>query len=210
MPRTKSLKPRKKPAYHHGDLRNALEAAARVLLRTHGPNGVSFREVAKQAGVSHTAPYRHFADKHALLAAIAHEGFRRLGQAMADVEARYTDPRTQLIEAGRAYAELALNTPEVVQLMFGGYLDPSRCDEALREDADKSFQGLLKIIENGKAAGMLKKRNSKELALAAWSMAHGFAMLAIGGQLADTATTKKDIDALSRTLSRLLLDGISA
>ena len=209
MPRKPAPPARKKPAYHHGDLRNALVEAALVLIRQHGPNAVSLREVAKQAGVSHAAPYRHFADKHALLAAIAHDGFRRLGQAMADVAARHPDPRTQFIEAGRAYAELALKNPEIVQLMFGGYLDPSRCSEELREDADKAFQGLLKIIENGKAAGLLKKRNSQELALAAWSMAHGYAMLAIGGQLAEVAPTKKEIDALSRVLCRLLLDGVT-
>jgi AcrR family transcriptional regulator len=200
----------KKPPYHHGDLRNALEEAALVLIRKHGPNAVSLREVAKQAGVSHAAPYRHFEDKHALLAAIAHEGFRRLGQAMADVEARHADPRVQLIEAGRAYTELALKNPEIVQLMFGGYLDPGRCGEELRADADKAFQGLVKIIENGKAAGLLKKRDSQELALAAWSMAHGYSMLAIGGQLAEVAPRKKDIDVLNRALCRLLLDGLAA
>ena len=200
---------RKKPPYHHGDLRNALIEAALVLIRKRGPNAVSFREVAKQAGVSHAAPYRHFEDKHALLAAIAHDGFRRLGQAMADVAARHADPRTQFIEAGRAYVDLAMQSPEIAQLMFGGYLDPKRCSDELREDADKAFKGLLKIIENGKASGLLKKRNSQELALAAWSMAHGYAMLVTGGQLAEVAPTKKEIDALSRVLCRLLLDGVA-
>jgi AcrR family transcriptional regulator len=210
MPRHPARTAPRKAGYHHGDLRNALLAAALVLLRQHGPNAVSLREVAKQAGVSHAAPYRHFEDKHALLAAIAHEGFRRLGEAMAAAERSAADPHQQLIEAGRAYVELAVASPEITQLMFGGYLDPQRCRDELRDEADKAFAGLLKIIENGKAAAMLKKRDSQELALAAWSLAHGFAMLVAGGQLASVAADRKAIDALSRALGRLLLDGLAA
>jgi AcrR family transcriptional regulator len=209
MPR-KPVSAKRKTAYHHGDLRSALIDAALVLIRANGANALSLREVAKQAGVSHTAPYRHFTDKHALLATIAQEGFRRLGQAMADVESGHDDPQTQLIEAGRAYVELAVRNPEITQLMFGGFIDPQRCSDELIADADKAYKGLVKIIENGQASGLLKSRDSQELALAAWSMAHGFAMLVTGGQVAHVASTKKEIDALNHALSRLLLDGLAA
>ena len=195
--------------YHHGDLRNALLEAAVELIRTHGPSAISLREVAKLAGVSHTAPYRHFEDKHALLAAIAEEGFRRLGQAMTDVSARYKEPRTQLVEAGKAYVDLAVANPEVTQLMFGGYLDPERCSDGVRIQGDLAFQGLLSIIENGKNAGILKSLDSMTLATATWSLAHGFAMLIAGGQMSHIAKSKKEIDKLSRTLGTLLLEGIA-
>lgn len=197
-----------KTTYHHGDLRNALIESAVALIRTHGPGAVSLREVAKLAGVSHTAPYRHFEDKHALLAAIAEEGFRRLGKAMADVAKRYKDPHKQLIEAGKAYVDLAVANPEVTQLMFGGYLDPERCSDELKVRGDQAFQGLLNIIENGKRAGILKPIDSMELATVTWSLSHGFAMLIAGGQMNQIVKNKKDIDALSRTLGKLLLEGI--
>ncbi|QKT03002.1 TetR/AcrR family transcriptional regulator [Ectothiorhodospiraceae bacterium 2226] len=198
-----------KSAYHHGDLRNALVEAGVALLRAKGPHALSLREVAKQAKVSHAAPYRHFADKHALLAAIAHQGFRRLGAAMAAAEAAHPDdPLRQLEEAGWAYVDLAVRNPEITQLMFGGVLEPERCDAKMLADAQGAFEGLLRIIENGRAAGLLQARDSQELALAAWSLAHGFAMLVAGGQLPPPLVAGDQVDALSRTLCRLLIEGL--
>lgn len=194
--------------YHHGDLRNALLDAAISLIKKQGPNALSLRAVAKQAGVSHTAPYRHFEDKHALLEAIALEGFRNLTQAMHETANQFSDPIQQISEAGVAYIKLATQNPEVTQVMFGGFLDPERCGEALTNQAEQAFQGLLTIIENGQQAGVLKQEDSQLLALATWSLAHGFAMLVAGGQLQHKVSSAKEIETLSQTLGDMLLNGI--
>lgn len=97
----------KKQTYHHGNLRQALLEAALVLLQTKDADSLSLREVARQAGVSHTAPYRHFADKAALLAAVAEEGFITFGQYLSDaVTKAHADPLESLQATGEAYLTL--------------------------------------------------------------------------------------------------------
>ena len=197
-------------SYHHGDLRHALIEAAISLVNEKGPNALSLREVAKRAGVSHTAPYRHFQDKNALLGAIARQGFIALARRMQAVAKKYPeDPRKQIIEAGVAYVELALQSPEISQLMFGGYIDQDSCSEELMEDGDKAFEGLLQIIRNGQNTGLYIEQDTRFLALAVWSVAHGLAMLIAGGQLPEELTgTEDQINYLSRTLGSFMLDGI--
>lgn len=171
--------------YHHGDLENALLAAAEVLLEEKGVAGISLREVAKQAGVSHTAPYRHFADKQALLRALACIGFRRLAEAMEAVQAQYADEPIKQLEASLpAYIDLAARQPQMTQLMFGGvFLSEEEMSEALIQNSGRAFEGLLQIIRNGQAAGIYREDETLNLALAAWSMGHGLANLMNSGQL---------------------------
>lgn len=205
---SKSRSQKNPASYHHGDLRNALLKAAISLIKQEGPNALSLRAVAKQAGVSHTAPYRHFEDKHALLEAIAHDGFRALSLAMQDAAKNYPDPLEQIVQAGEAYIELATRNPEVTQIMFGGYIEPDRCSEAFSDIAEQAFQGLLTIIENGKNAGVLKQEDSELLAMATWSLAHGFAMLVAGGQVQHRVNNPDEVKSMSRILGSLLLNGI--
>src|SRR5947207_2956113 len=94
---------RKKAAYHHGDLRAALLRAAGLLLEDEGVAGVLLREVARRAGVSHNAPYRHFAERDALLAALAAEGYERLGKELQSKAGK---------EMGQAYVSFALAHPQ--------------------------------------------------------------------------------------------------
>jgi len=195
--------------YHHGDLRNALLQAGERLLRRNGVAELSLRKVAGEAGVSHTAPYRHFQNKRALLSALAQAGFDRLAQAMRAAEAKYPDdPRRQLQEAGVAYVLLAVRHPETTQLMFGGILDPGEDDPKLKEFGGKAFQGLLKIVSNGQQAAIYRDRDTMELALAAWSLVHGLAMLLTAGQLRDTVTTEAEITRLVADLGELLQAGM--
>src|SRR5690349_3579164 len=103
--------------YHHGDLRPALLKAAGRVLEKEGPAALSLRELARRAGVSHNAPYRHFADREALLAALAADGFRMLGEVLGVASSRHR---------GEAYVRFALEHPQLFRLMFGGHLSNSR------------------------------------------------------------------------------------
>ncbi len=156
-------------SYHHGDLRNALIAAAGQVLAAKGSAGLSLREVAKVAGVSHAAPYRHFRDKAALLRALAQGGFEELTAAIVTAaDSKPHNPEQKLIEAGVAYVRLAVQNPAITQLMFGGTLVPEH-DTACRKAAASAYEFLLGIIEEGVAHGVFRQRAPRELALVAWS-----------------------------------------
>ncbi len=197
-----------KSPYHHGNLRPALVEAALPLLATYGTTGLSLREVAKAAGVSHAAPYRHFRDKTALLEAIAAAGYARLMQACQHAEKRFPrDPQKQLVEAGMAYLLLAAENPEIIRLMFGG-VSLESCGEELKRAAQNAFQSLRKIIENGQNAGIYKKAEDLDLTLASWSMVHGLSMLITSGPLKGMAYSKRRVKKLGDVVSKILLSGM--
>src|SRR5262245_55034044 len=125
-----------KNTYHHGDLRATILKAAGKLLEKEGLNALSLREVARRAGVSHNAPYRHFPDRDRLLAALAEEGFAELGRALGEAGKR--GPR----ERGEAYVRFALTHPQRFRLMFGGVLRIGD-HPGLREKAAGAYEGLV-------------------------------------------------------------------
>jgi AcrR family transcriptional regulator len=145
--------------YHHGDLRAALLATAGEMLEKQGLGSLSLREVARRAGVSHNAPYRHFPDRESLLVALAAEGFEQFGDAL---ERR---PRREM---GEAYVEFALEHPQRFRLMFGGVRGASdhRAYEALKQ----SFADL--------------GEDAQYAAAAAWGLVHGLAHLLLDGHFA--------------------------
>jgi len=150
--------------YHHGDLRTAVLAAAGKLIEKEGLAGLSVREAARRAGVSHNAPYRHFPDRDALLAALATDGFSQLGQALEGRAGR---------ELGEAYVRFALGHPQRFRLMFGGQLALDRYPE-LRTQAEATH-GRLTAAFAGLGA------EAKFAAAAAWSLVHGLAQLILDG-----------------------------
>src|SRR5262252_10592455 len=107
--------------YHHGDLRRAVVSAALEILSETQSVEFSLRELARRAGVSHNAPYKHFADKRELLAAVSAAGFEMLTKRMASEKARLSDPREQLFATLRAYIDHGVDNPALYSLMFGGY-----------------------------------------------------------------------------------------
>src|ERR1700742_3950916 len=108
--------------YHHGDLRRVIVKAALEILRETQSLEFSLRELARRAGVSHNAPYKHFADKRELLAAVSAVGFELLAKRMAEATKELHDPRDRLAAMARAYVHRGVDNPALYRLMFGGYL----------------------------------------------------------------------------------------
>jgi len=182
---------RKRPrtaAYHHGDLRTEILRAAGNIVEAQGGAGLSLREAARRAGVSHNAPYRHFADRDALLAALAAEGFAALDRALALAAAQ--GPRAR----GEAYVRFALEHPQRFRLMFDGTL---RLDAhpALREAAARTYQGLVRAFEPLAGA-----QGAPTAAAAAWALVHGLAQLLLDGHFADVPRAGPRADAFVRAV----------
>ena len=195
--------------YHHGNLKQALIEAGQQILIEKGINGLSLRETAKAAGVSHTAPYRHFTDKEALLAAIAESGFESLAEALLNtIEQHPDDPKEQLAAATATYVKLAVTRLEMHQLMFGDGFDDDAMSETMLEKKQQIFDALSKIIENGQKKNIFKKAETLELVIAAWSMMHGYTMLLTTGQLRDSVTSLMQIEKLARSVATHLIDGL--
>lgn len=169
--------PTAEKSYHHGDLRAALLAAAAESLEA--GETPSIRAVARRAGVSPTAPYRHFADRDALDSALAVQGFRELHAdltaALADVTAS-ASPQETLGTLAVSYVGFALRRPALFHLMFG-----NECDEADSERVQAS--GRLHELLGAVVTRLFPAADATALALALWSVAHGLAFLHLDGKL---------------------------
>jgi len=173
--------------YHHGALREALVAEALDELEAGGPDSLSLRAVAGAVGVSKTAPYRHFIDKHDLMIALAAEGFgmlaEQLEKAAADSpSAGPEDFAVRLRSLFRAYLEFARARPGLYRLMFSrlGY---SLHSEACRLNSLRALGVLTKSIEEAQGLGWRRGQDSRALILSVWAMVHGWAGLLIDGLL---------------------------
>jgi len=169
----------KKQRYHHGDLRPALIAAAMALVEESGVGAVSLRETARRIGVSAPAIYRHFANKDSLLAAVAAEGFRDLGVALAAASRSERDPLSAM---GMAYVRFALSRRGVFRLMFGPELAKRANFPELKSAADQAFQWL----KGGVRASGPAAPESHLAAIAPWALVHGLAQLFLDGVLPET------------------------
>lgn len=155
----------RKTSYHHGDLRNAMRQSAHAILEEEGLSALSLRAVARRAGVSHAAPYRHFPNHEALLADLAADGFLELREAIAAAGMAPGDRAGKIAATGAAYMRFAVRRPALARLMFGSQI-PNRSDfSALGSAADAVG------AEIGKALG------DPMLGLAVWGAVHGLAML---------------------------------
>ena len=187
----------KKKNYHHGDLKNALIKAGVEILAKDGVIGLSLRKVAARAGVSHTAPYSHFVDKQALIAAISTEGFRQLYEQMSAVAEEYkTKPSMQLMEVGWAYVQFALDDRDRFKVMFSGILEKEKIYPEFVTESQRNFQLVKMVVEANQAAGVLRSGPSDLVALSAWAIIHGFSMLLLEGQISHTVLEQRDLRGL--------------
>jgi AcrR family transcriptional regulator len=170
--------------YHHGNLRQALIEAALELVTTQGVDALTLRAAARKAGVSQAAPYRHFASKEALLAAVSEEGFRAMAAVMREALASAGDaPLAQFHALGRAYIEFARAHPSQIRVMFGRELADRSAHPPLQQAAVATYRLLVDAIADCQRAGLVRAGDPEALAVSAWSMVHGFSALVIDGQL---------------------------
>jgi len=181
---------KKKRAYHHGDLRRKLMDVTEKIILEKGVDGFTLREAARRAGVSPAAPAHHFTDARGLLTAVALLGFREFGEALRKADAAGgSDPQRRLHEQGLAYVRFALEHPARFQLMFREErLDAM--DEELTAVARQSYEVLEGAIRavTGTPPGTELSDAARGYLVATWSLVHGFAHLALGGQLRDPQT----------------------
>jgi AcrR family transcriptional regulator len=182
--------------YHHGDLRRALVHAALQLLSDRQDWNFSLREVAREAEVSHNAPYNHFADKRALLDAIAAHGFTQLADRMRRASAGIERADSALAAAALAYVRLGAENPAWYRLMFGSVLaGPDGARPPLANAAGAEAKSvLMDILARGAEQKRLaiKPGSKAELELAvlsAWATVHGLTMLVIDGLAAGRPLT---------------------
>lgn len=179
---------RAKP-YHHENLRGVLLEAAIRLIAEVGPTAFTLREVARRAGVSHNAPYRHFRDRDDLMAAVATQGYRELTQAMVQAAGSKTDALERLKHAGLGYVAFALRRPEHFTVMFDAPMSERKHPESAKA-AKQAFGTLLGFVKSSQDSGRLPVADSHQMALLAWTMVHGIAKLAITGRLPFRSNTK--------------------
>jgi AcrR family transcriptional regulator len=164
-----------KATYHHGDLSAALVRAAMGLLEEHGETALSLRAVARRAGVSPAAPYRHYADREALVSAVAAVGYRELAERLA---AAHPSPSTpdQLASVAIAYVQFALERPALFRIMF---TEPCDRDNEERVAATAAVaQYVRAIVER-----TFPEADAEALATAIWAFVHGLAFLHLDGKL---------------------------
>jgi AcrR family transcriptional regulator len=179
---TPAARPRRKRpgAYHHGDLRPALIQEAVRVIQTVGVESLTLRAVGERLGVSRTALYRHFADKSALLTAVASEGFRTLRLEL--LAAWGQGGREPFDAMGLAYIRFAVAHPSHYRVMFGGAVEGA-ADAELMQEAGGAFQALVDAIVFQQQAGEMRADDPQQLARFIWAVVHGVAMLAIDGQI---------------------------
>jgi len=192
-------------AYQHGNVRGeAIEAALRLISQS-GLTRLSLRDVAGEIGVSHAALYRYFADKEALLASIAQEGFEGLISAINEAGKKNGDLKKRLFESGRAYVEFAVRNPDRFRLMFSDAIRNRSDYPDLDSASRRSFQQLVGIIDECFESGLtLRHKNRHVNVLAAWSMLHGLSFLLIEKQFTDEKR-KDHIRFLTERFLELLL-----
>jgi AcrR family transcriptional regulator len=182
-------KPRR--PYHHGNLRRALLDEALATIRAEGVDGLTLREIGARLGVSRTALYRHFADKRALLTAVATEGFRTLRQQLVKAWEEGDRGPTAFQSMGVAYVRFAIANPSHYRVMFSRFIDPQPREPELAAEAGGAFQVLVDALTALQHDAVVRGDDTVLMARFVWAVVHGVAMLGIDGQLPEPGAVEE-------------------
>jgi AcrR family transcriptional regulator len=183
-------------AYHHGNLRAVLLAEAERTLRDQGIDQLSLRDLARQAGVSHAAPRRHFADRQALLEALAEVGFRRLGDAVrAAIDAAGDDSEARLRAAATAYVGFATRDAALQELMLAVKRGPH--SPAVDAAFGRLFTAFDELIRQGQQTGDIRPGEPKQICLLLYATVQGIAALVSSGSVDAEQTGKLIADSVA-------------
>jgi AcrR family transcriptional regulator len=202
---------RQKPKpYHHGDLRHALIQAGLELLSEGGAASLELRKVARKAGVSHAAPYRHFADKQALVAAINEEGFRLLAERIrTTLREAPGDSFEQLQAVARAYVQFAREHPWLMREMFSGLTIEREAFPDLSAASKDVFMTYWEVVKRGQEEGKIIDVDPGALSGVLWSLLHGVAMLTIENQIRPYTEGPGGVERVTRFSVQMLYEGLS-
>ncbi len=184
--------------YHHGELGPALLRAALALLAEDGVEALSLREVARRAGVSAMAPYRHYADKNALVAAVAAHGFGALGDALRAAD-QAAPPGGALVAQAVAYVRYALANPMLFRLMFGAKRPDAMPDPALEPVGAATYAVLSRRVAAETPVGGDREART----IGCWSLVHGLALLFLDGEIRPRLDATDD--AITRRVATAML-----
>ena len=199
MKRPAAHRPRAAVPYHHGDLRNALVATALTALEEQGAEALTLREVARRAGVSHAAPYRHFADRSALLFAVAERGFQLLLERLREAAAAHSDPHARVRAALADYVRFGRDAPRQVALMFGGYVSLD-ADPRVKQAAVTAFSELAELVRAALPPSL--RADAQTVALGLWAQAHGLLLLSTKLNLGELVGGGDTLDVCLAALER--------
>jgi len=195
----------KRKSYHHGQLKEALIAAATQLVEEKGPDNFSLADACRLAGVSTAAPYRHFRDRNELLAEVVNQGFRGLAEANHEAVTRTGEGTLSgIIAMGKSYVRFAERQPGVFRMMFGQNTQVKQVEGVLETGLD-CFGGLIRQVQIYCAA-QGREDDAREVALRLWTFVHGAASLLIDEDYAHVAPGM-DVDGLIEAATpRLILE----
>ena len=188
--------------YHHGNLRTALMEEAERALARGGVEALSLRELARQVGVSHAAPRRHFPDRQALLDALAEDGFHKLGRWMAEaIDGAAEEFGARLVAVARAYVGFATEHGALLELMYAGKHREGA--GRVQHAATLAFAAPLELLERAQADGEVVGGDTAEVATVAWAVMHGLADMANNQLLGDASVEDVAATAIGRVLDGL-------
>jgi AcrR family transcriptional regulator len=191
--------------YHHGDLKNALIRAGIEILSEKGIRGLSLRSVAKRTGVSHSAPYAHFTDKQALVAAISTEGYKKLISQLMRIDQEFNqDTLKKLVEVAWCYVQFAINDPAHFKITFSAVIEKEKDYPAFVEISRQSYAFISDLIADCQSAGFVRSGPTDLIAVQFWGAIHGLATLLIEDQLSSVVLDKYELrEILISTLNLL-------
>jgi AcrR family transcriptional regulator len=167
-------------SYHHGNLREALLDSAEHAIVEQTAEALSLRALARTAGVSQTAPYRHFNDRNTLLAAVSERGYQRLIKALhGAIDSIEDDAERQVREAASCYVQFAIDNPQLFKLMFGPLLQPTLSHPELHASIRECNHLVQSMLANGIRSGSFREEDIRYLTNTAWAGIHGLATLVI-------------------------------